>query len=75
MLRQLLRRAAVVYSFLLILGLQISQSPSLAQEHKTLSLPFRSVSGLILLDIKVNGKPAVVLLDTGANVTVLRMAT
>ena len=37
-----------------------------AQQTKTYTVPFHSVNGLILLDAKVNGKPAVLLLDTGA---------
>lgn len=32
-------------------------------------IPFYSANGLILLDLKVNDKPRVLLLDTGATVT------
>jgi len=41
---------------------------------QTFRVPFRSVDGLILLDVKVNGKPSTILLDTGANVSLLRHA-
>ena len=44
-----------------------------AQEHPcTLHIPFHDVDGLIVLDVKVNGKPAFMLLHTGANVSLLR---
>ncbi len=50
---------------MLIVGLQISENATLAQERGYI-LPFHTVNGLILLDAKVNGKRAVLLLDTGA---------
>ena len=34
-------------------------------------LPFRTVHSLILVDVKVNGIPATLLLDTGANNTII----
>ena len=34
-------------------------------------VPFHSVNGMILLDAEVNGKPAVLLLDTGANSSIV----
>lgn len=34
-------------------------------------LPFRSVHSMILVDAKVNGAPATLLLDTGANNTII----
>ena len=34
-------------------------------------LPFRSVHSMILVDVKVNGLPATLLLDTGANNTII----
>lgn len=40
---------------------------AVAQERKTFTVPFHTVRGMILLDGQVNGKPAVLLLDTGAN--------
>jgi hypothetical protein len=42
-----------------------------AQERKTYTVPFHVVHGLILLDGQINGKPAVLLLDTGANNSVV----
>ena len=45
-----------------------------AQEHKTFAVPFHTVNGLILLDVKVNEKPAAVLLDTGAQTTIISSA-
>jgi len=41
---------------------------------QTFRVPFHSANGLILLDLKVNSKPRVMLLDTGAKVTLLRHA-
>lgn len=35
-------------------------------------MPFRTANGLILLDVKVNGRAAVLLLDTGSNITLFR---
>lgn len=37
------------------------------EQHRTFTVPSHSVNGMILLDVSVNGKPAVLLLDTGAN--------
>ena len=46
--------------------------PLCAQEApRNYRVPFRSVKGMILLDAAVNGKPAVLLLDTGANRTLI----
>lgn len=49
-----------------------SALPCLAQQTaKTYRVPFHSVNGMILLDATVNGKPAVLLLDTGAEFTII----
>ena len=43
-----------------------------AQEQpRTFRIPFRTVNGMVLLDAVVNGKPASLLLDTGANNTII----
>ena len=42
-----------------------------AQEHRTFTVPFHTVHGMILLDGQINGKPATLLLDTGANVSIV----
>jgi hypothetical protein len=43
-------------------------TPLYAQESpRTFRVPFHSVNGMILLDATVNDKPAVLLLDTGAD--------
>ena len=58
------------------LGVILLTLPCLAQQTaKTYRVPFRSVSDLVLLDLKVNGKPAVLMLDTGANISLFRNAT
>ena len=57
-----------------LLALFLLTTSSLAQDRKTITIPFHSVNGLILLDVKVNGKASVMLMDTGANVTLLRNA-
>lgn len=36
------------------------------------TIPFREIDGLILLDVRVNGKPARLMLDTGATITIFR---
>jgi hypothetical protein len=42
--------------------------PLHAQEgSRTFRVPFHSVNAMILLDAEINGKPAVLLLDTGAD--------
>lgn len=41
------------------------------QERRTYTVPFHGVNGMILLDGQINGKPAVFLLDTGANNSVV----
>ena len=38
---------------------------------QTFRVPFHTVNGMILLDAQVNGKPAALLLDTGANSTII----
>ena len=38
---------------------------------QTFRVPFHSVNGMILLDAQVNGKTAVLLLDTGADFTLI----
>jgi len=43
-----------------------------AQQHpRTFSVPFHTAGGMILLEAQANGKPAVLLLDTGAQTTVI----
>ena len=42
-----------------------------AQEPRVFRAPFHSINGLILLDVKLGGKPAVLLLDTGAQTTAI----
>src|SRR5712692_6465693 len=54
----------------LLLALLLCQ-PIHAQERRTFTVPFHTVRGLILLDGKLNDKPAVFLLDTGANNSVM----
>jgi hypothetical protein len=46
-------------------------SPPSCAHTETVFLPFRSVHSLILVDAKVNGNPATLLLDTGANNTII----
>jgi hypothetical protein len=45
-----------------------------SRQDRAFHLPFRDESGLILLDLKVNEKPAVLLLDTGATTTLFANA-
>lgn len=55
------KRVALFLTALLLLAL-----PCLAQTAKTYRVPFHTVNAIILLDAKVNGKTAVLILDTGA---------
>lgn len=70
------RSIAVVLASLLLCSLSFAQEKPEAPkpEHRVFTVPFHTVNGLILLDVKVNGKPAVMLMDVGANVTLLRHA-
>jgi len=52
--------------FLAVLLAAVSLSPVSAAPRETFSIPFRDFHGLILVDVKVNGKPAILVLDTGA---------
>lgn len=45
--------------------------PAHGQERTAYTVPFHTVRGLILLDGKLNDKPATFLLDTGANNSVM----
>jgi hypothetical protein len=46
-----------------------SQSLSAQGTKRTLRIPFRSLNSMILLDAVVNGKPSVLVLDTGSRFT------
>ena len=45
--------------------------PQAHAQERTFRVPFHSVIGLILLEATVNGKPAVLLLDTGADNSII----
>jgi hypothetical protein len=45
--------------------------PPIHAGPETVLLPFRSVHSMLLIDAKVNGDPVILLLDTGANSTIL----
>lgn len=61
-------RYVAVVALLAVLALL---SPSSCAHDGAVFLPFRSVHSLILLDAKINGNPATLLLDTGANKTII----
>jgi hypothetical protein len=52
------------------MALALLSAPSCARTE-TVLLPFRSVHSLILVDAKVNGNKVTLLLDTGANNTII----
>jgi hypothetical protein len=55
-----------------LLALLLFASVASAQEQRrTFRVPFHTVNGMIMLDAEVNGKPAVLLLDTGADFTLV----
>ncbi len=63
------RKLELLFIFLLLLfcGLYFMLAGIChAQERKTYILPFHISKGLILLDAQLDGKPAVLMLDTGA---------
>lgn len=51
--------------------LTLSSDASAQEQPRTFRAPFHTVCGMILLDGVVGGKPASLLLDTGANNTIL----
>jgi hypothetical protein len=60
------RAAAAIFAALVLLS-----QPSSSARPETVVLPFRSVHSLILVEAKLNGIPVTLLLDTGANNTIL----
>jgi hypothetical protein len=62
-----LSKRVVLFCLLLTVWLQISN----AQERKTYTVPFHTVRGMILLDGRINDKPVVFLLDTGASFSIV----
>jgi Aspartyl protease len=65
------RSLLMLLIFLSPLALALSCHPRAVAVARTFTLPFQNVNGVILIDAKVNDKPAVLLLDTGAGLTVL----
>jgi hypothetical protein len=59
----------ILLGFMLVLVLC---PPANAQEHRVFVVPFHNVNDLILLDVKVGGKQATFLLDTGSTITLFR---
>jgi hypothetical protein len=57
--------------FLAPLALAQGCHPRAVGAARTFAVPFHNLHGVILLDAKVNDKPVVLLLDTGADLTVL----
>ena len=54
-------------NLLFVVLLVLLAAPGYTGAQPAVSIPFHTVNGMILLDATVNGKPAVLLLDTGAN--------
>jgi predicted aspartyl protease len=61
-------RCTVVFSLTVALGLSASPRP---QEPVELSFEYSKAFGLILIKVEVNEKPAVMVLDTGSNETIV----
>jgi hypothetical protein len=55
----------------ILIALVLLLPPSSSARPETVLLPFRSVHSLILVEAKLNGNPVTLLLDTGANNTIL----
>ena len=55
---------------LILILLLLAAGPGSAQPG-VVRVPFRAVNSLILVEAKVNGRPVTLLLDTGANKTIL----
>ena len=57
-------------SFLFLFLLLFAGIASAQEQHHTVRIPFHDAyNGLVLLDVKVDGKPTVMMLDTGSNVS------
>jgi hypothetical protein len=46
-------------------------TPQAPAEPRVVALPYRSVNSYILVEAKINGSPVLLLVDTGANKTIL----
>ena len=55
---------------LILVFLLLAPLPALAQ-RRIVTVPFRSVDSFILIDAKIDGTPLRLLMDTGANKTIL----
>jgi hypothetical protein len=64
------RVAGSVFRGLMILLLLLTPPEGLAQP-RVVALPFRTVDSFILVDAKIDGTPVRLLVDTGANKTIL----
>jgi hypothetical protein len=54
-----------------LLGVFVLVGAAVAGEGKTYRIPFREINHRILIDVEVEGKPRVLLFDTGARVSLL----
>lgn len=63
--RVLRRFSFILTALVLVIGVVSAQA-----QHRTYRVPFREINHRILVDVDVSGKPATLLLDTGAQLSV-----
>jgi len=64
-------RAVGAYLVVPLLVLLFGAQPPALAKPRVVLLPYRSANGLILVEAKVNGNPVTLVMDTGANHTII----
>lgn len=56
-----------------VLFILLTMTPQALADPRVVALPYRSVNSFILVEAKINGSPVLLLVDTGANRTILNV--